>query len=238
MREYTIGSSTSSSGKDVVSEMRIVIGLGNPGREYANTRHNLGFMVVDELGRRHHGDGYRRRFRAEISAITVNGEKVVLVKPQTYMNLSGHAVREVKNWHHVAVDDLLVVHDDLDLTYGQMRMRAKGSAGGHNGLASIIEQLGTGEVPRLKLGIGRGRSAPRSHVLTRFSRDEEASLSALIGAAADAVEQWIAAGIVPAMNAVNGAGAVIPEPPEAGPAPAEVTTGGRSRFGWMKRREA
>ena len=194
-------------------EMKIVVGLGNPGPEYANTRHNVGFMVVDELARRHRAESFRRRFRAHITTVLVNADKAVLVKPQTFMNLSGHAVREVQNWFHAETEDVLVVHDDLDLPYGQLRMRARGSAGGHNGLASIIEQLGTREISRLKIGIGRGGSSPRTHVLARFSSTEEADLRAIVDAAADAVEQWIETGIMPAMNAVNGAAPIVPSPP-------------------------
>lgn len=193
--------------------MRIAVGLGNPGREYANTRHNLGFMVIDELARRHHAEAFRRRFRAEIASALVESEKVILVKPQTYMNLSGHSVREVRNWYHAEVTDILVVHDDLDLTFGQLRMRARGSAGGHNGLASIVEQLGTRDVSRLKIGIGRGRSAPRSHVLTRFSKREEGDLQKIVSAAADAVEIWLESDILEAMNVVNGRDPVaVPTP--------------------------
>lgn len=191
--------------------MRIVAGLGNPGREYRNTRHNIGFMVIDQLARQHRGESFRRRFRAEISGAMIGTEKVVLVKPQTYMNLSGHAVREVMNWYHAAVDEILIVHDDLDLPFGQLRMRARGSAGGHNGLASIIDQLGTRDVSRLKVGIGRGRSSPRSHVLTRFSKDEEADLDTLVSASTAAVELWVSSGVLTAMNEVNGGNPVIPE---------------------------
>lgn len=193
--------------------MRIAVGLGNPGRQYAGTRHNLGFMVIDELARRHHADGFRRRFRAEIATSMIASEKVALVKPQTFMNLSGHSVREVKNWYHAEETDILIVQDDIDLPLGQLRLRARGSAGGHNGLLSIVEQLGTREVPRLKIGVGRGRSAPHAHVLTRFSREEESSVTRIVEAAADAVERWVEHGISEAMNAINGSNPVIPDSP-------------------------
>ena len=183
--------------------MRIVIGLGNPGREYVQTRHNVGFMVVDELARRHGAQGWKNRFRAELAEIVVKAEKLVLVKPQTYMNLSGHAAREVVNWYRLPLDEVLIVADDLDLEFGTLRMRAQGSAGGHNGLASIIEQLGTNRVARLKIGIGRGRSSSISHVLSRFSQDEERQVPDLIARAADAVELWASEGIVAAMNQAN-----------------------------------
>lgn len=170
-------------------------------------------MVIDELARRHHAEGFRRRFRAEIATGMIASEKVALVKPQTYMNLSGHSVREVKNWYHADVTDILVVQDDIDLPFGQLRLRAKGSAGGHNGLASIVEQLGTRAISRLKIGIGRGKSAPHSHVLTRFSREEESAVTSIVGAAADAVERWIEHGVIEAMNAINGSNPVVPDSP-------------------------
>lgn len=183
--------------------MRIVVGLGNPGREYANTRHNVGFMVVEELARRHGSPSWKKRFRSEIGEVLVGTDKVVLVKPQTYMNLSGHATREALNWYHLPLDDLLVVADDLDLEFGALRLRAQGSAGGHNGLASIFEQLGDHRVARLKIGIGRGPSTAVAHVLSRFAPEHERQVPALVARAADAVELWIKDGIVAAMNQAN-----------------------------------
>ncbi len=183
--------------------MKIVVGLGNPGREYATTRHNLGFMVVDELARRAGAAGARKRFRAEIAEGMLGGEKLVLVKPQTYMNLSGHAAREVVNWYHAAREDVLVVLDELDLPFGTIRLRAEGSAGGHNGLASIIEQLGSKAIPRLRLGIGRGSGAATAQVLSRFSPDEARDLPNVVDAAADCAALWASDGIITAMNRCN-----------------------------------
>lgn len=183
--------------------MRIVVGLGNPGREYVATRHNIGFMVVDELARRGGGGGFRKRFKSGLGETFLAGTKLVLVKPQTFMNLSGHAVREVLAWYHAPVDALLVVLDDLDLPFGTLRLRARGSAGGHNGLASIAEQIGHDAFPRLRIGIGRGRSSASARVLSRFSPDEEHELPDLVAAAADAVGWWTEQGIVAAMNRVN-----------------------------------
>jgi PTH1 family peptidyl-tRNA hydrolase len=188
--------------------MRIVVGLGNPGREYAGTRHNVGFLVVDELARRVGADGWRKKFRAELSEgpLPGGGGKLLLVKPQTFMNLSGNAVGEVVRWYHTPIEHLLVVQDDLDLPFAELRLRQRGTAGGQKGVASIIGQLGTNEVARLKIGIGRGRGRtdPSDHVLSRFSREEEAELPFVIGAAADAVERWAREGIDAAMNATNG----------------------------------
>ncbi len=183
--------------------MKLVVGLGNPGREYANTRHNIGFMAINELARRAAAEGTKKRFRSEIREGRLQNEKVILLAPQTYMNLSGHAVREAVNWYHVDIEDVMIVFDDMDLPFGQLRMRPSGTAGGHNGLKSIIEQVGTTQFPRLRVGIGRGRSAARSHVLSRFSPEEEKALPGLIQDVADAIEHWIAHGITATMNGVN-----------------------------------
>ena len=191
--------------------MKLVVGLGNPGSEYARTRHNLGFMVVDELARRAAAGPPKRRFRADVLSVTLAGESVTLVKPQTFMNLSGHAVREARAWYKVDIEDCLIVYDDLDLPFGALRLRTGGTAGGHNGLTSIIEQLGTTSVPRLRMGIGRGAGVARSRVLGRFSATEEPHLAALLGTAADAVTTWIGQGILAAMNGYNGTTA----PPDA-----------------------
>lgn len=183
--------------------MRIIVGLGNPGREYANTRHNVGFMALAELAKRVMAEPPKRRFRADVAEAILHGEKLVLVAPQTFMNLSGLSVQEVLHWYHLPIDDLLVVYDDMDLPFGTIRMRGSGSAGGHNGLSSIIQQLGTNTVPRLRMGIGRGQSAATAHVLSRFNPVEEAALPKLIDAAVEAALRWVDTGLLPAMNAVN-----------------------------------
>jgi PTH1 family peptidyl-tRNA hydrolase len=193
--------------------MKIMIGLGNPGREYAGTRHNVGFMVVTEIAKRAAITTTRKRLRSDLAEGSLDGERIILAAPQTYMNLSGHAVREILNWYRVELDDVLVVLDEMDLPFGQLRMRAKGSAGGHNGLASIIDQLGTDEIPRLRIGIGRPRSVARSHVLSRFSPEETRVLSDVIGQAADAVQLWLRDGIIAAMNDVNRRPASGEDPP-------------------------
>jgi PTH1 family peptidyl-tRNA hydrolase len=160
-------------------------------------------MVVNLLARLAGATAVKKRFRSELVEGLLDGEKFVLVAPQTYMNLSGHAVREVVNWYHLALDDLIVVADDLDLPFGTLRMRARGSAGGHNGLASILEQLGTHEVTRLKIGIGRGPGSATSRVLSRFSSEEERQLPDLIERAAAGVRLWAREGVIAAMNDVN-----------------------------------
>lgn len=182
---------------------KVVVGLGNPGSEYAETRHNVGFMVLDELSRRSPATSASKRFRSVLRENRMNGEKVILVAPQTFMNLSGHAVREVMHWYHVPPEEMLVIVDDLNLPFGSLRMRHRGSAGGHNGLASIIEQTGSMEFPRLRLGIGRGGGASRAHVLSRFAPDERTELPGFIDKAADAAELWLRDGSILAMNAIN-----------------------------------
>jgi len=183
--------------------MRIVVGLGNPGREYAETRHNIGFMVLKELARRNSAKSERSRFRAELTEYFMNGEKIVLVAPQTYMNLSGVAVNQVVNWYRLPIEHMLVVYDEIDLPLGQLRMRETGSAGGHNGLKSIIQELGSDKITRLRVGIGRGPGTAVAHVLSRFNPTEQQAVPDLITRAADAAELWIREGSIAAMNAVN-----------------------------------
>lgn len=193
----------------MAADTRIVVGLGNPGRNYANTRHNLGFMVVDELARRSGESTARSRFRSQLLETRHGGAKLVLVKPQTYMNDSGHAVREALGWYRAPMDRMMVVVDDLDLPFGQLRMRADGSPGGHNGLRSIIEQTGDRAFPRLRIGIGRGGDRAKAHVLSHFAPDEQRVLPDIVGAAADAVVRWLDVGIITTMNEVNGRKSVL-----------------------------
>jgi PTH1 family peptidyl-tRNA hydrolase len=193
--------------------VKIIVGLGNPGQEYAATRHNIGFMVVDRLKRELHATETRKRFRAEVAEAFVGGEKLVLLKPQTYMNLSGIAAREAAQWYKAALEDILVVVDDIELPFGTSRMRPGGSSGGHNGLKSISAELGSDQYARLRLGVGRGGGDARRQVLSRFSKDEEQELPAIIGAGADCVLLWRAEGITTAMNRCNRR----PEPPTPPP---------------------
>ncbi len=183
--------------------MKIIVGLGNPGREYAATRHNVGFMVIDEIARRLAAREGRSRFRAELLETIVDTEKIVLIKPQTYMNLSGVTVREAVHWYKAALDDVLVVTDDIDLPLETLRLRASGSSGGHNGLKSIFAELGTQDVPRLKIGVGRGHGPATRQVLTRFNAEEQRLLPDIIGAAADCALAWRKDGILDAMNRCN-----------------------------------
>jgi PTH1 family peptidyl-tRNA hydrolase len=183
--------------------VKIVVGLGNPGREYAATRHNLGFMVVDEVARRHAVSERRTRFRSDLLEVFDEGTKIVLLKPQTFMNLSGTAVREAVNWYKTPLADVLAVVDDIDLPFGSVRLRAKGGSGGHNGLKSIIAELGIDAFPRMRIGIGRGPGHATRQVLSRFTSDEERVLPSVLEAAADCVLEWERHGIIDAMNRCN-----------------------------------
>ncbi len=198
--------------------MKAIVGLGNPGKQYAETRHNIGFMVIDRLARLHAAPAPKSRFKSLVTEITIGTEKVVLLQPQTFMNLSGDAVRLMGSWYKLYADEILIVLDDLDLPFGTLRLRERGSAGGHNGLSSVIQQLGTNEIPRLRIGIGRGKSPAVAQVLSRFAPDEQAALQAVIEDGADACTIWVREGAITAMNKIN---ATAPKP--------VVETGGSTR---------
>ncbi|MCG6154754.1 aminoacyl-tRNA hydrolase [Rubinisphaera margarita] len=185
--------------------MKAVVGLGNPGRRYQGTRHNIGFLVLDELARRHAASPSSLRHDSEIKEIFLGGEKIVLAAPQTYMNLSGSAVASLVNFHKLPLEDLLVISDDLNLPPGQLRLRASGSSGGQKGLKDIALRLGTEDFARLRFGIGRpsGPMDISAYVLQKFSGDEDDIIQEAIQRAADGVELWIQSGAVEAMNRVN-----------------------------------
>lgn len=183
----------------------LIVGLGNPGREYAANRHNVGFQCLDRLAARH-----RLRFsRVQSSSLITTGRiaerGVVLAKPQGFMNVSGRPVAALARFYQVALPDLLVVYDDIDLPFGTLRLRMEGSAGGHNGMRSIIDHLGTQEFPRLRVGIGRppGRREAAGYVLENFTRAEAREIDETFDRAADAIETWLRDGIAAAMNQFN-----------------------------------
>lgn len=184
--------------------MKIVVGLGNPGEQYAKTRHNVGWMVVDRMADR---AGWAGRGRTRDASAVVQGRyrglDIVLVKPLTYMNVSGVAVRKVLARERAPLSELLVVTDDFSLPFGKMRFRESGSAGGHNGLTSIIEEMGTEKFNRLRVGIGDPSRGAVDHVLGRFEPSERARLDELLDAAADAVEAWAREGVSKAANRFN-----------------------------------
>jgi PTH1 family peptidyl-tRNA hydrolase len=187
-----------------VSELWLVVGLGNPGEEYARTRHNVGFRVADELARRH-GMGFRRtRYRAQESSGQIARVPVRLLKPQTYMNESGFAVYRAAAFHKVPIARILVVHDDMDLPLARLRFREGGSSGGNNGVKSVIASMRSDWFWRLKIGIGRPRPEEAiDHVLAPFRKEEAPLIEEAIGKAADAVEVFLAEGSTEAMNRFN-----------------------------------
>lgn len=185
--------------------MKLVVGLGNPGPEYRKTRHNVGFEVIEELARRHASTSSQRRFDAEAFEIFLNAEKLLLLAPLTYMNLSGRSVGAAVDFYKLAAENVLIVCDDLNLEPGRLRLRADGSAGGQNGLKDIFRRLGTEAVPRLRVGIGRppGRMTATDYVLGKFTEHERTEFELVVAKAADAVEQWVREGIFATMNVVN-----------------------------------
>ncbi len=186
----------------------LIAGLGNPGRAYAGTRHNAGFMALDCLARRWElGWSVSRAFGVRLARLRRGESWIVLCQPQTFMNLSGEAVGKLARYHHVACEHTLVVVDDADLPLGTVRLRPEGSSGGHHGLESIEAHLGTRRYPRLRLGIGRGAGDNREitdHVLNRFSGVERPVFEQVLVRAADQVECWLAEGIRTAMDRYNG----------------------------------
>jgi peptidyl-tRNA hydrolase, PTH1 family len=184
--------------------LKLIVGLGNPGREYEDTRHNVGFNVVEQIARRHRVDLKRSaKWKARTARIATVGEGLLLAAPTTFMNLSGWAVREIATFHKLAPSDVLIVVDDADLPLGRLRIRQSGSAGGHNGLKSVIRELGTSEFPRLRIGVGRQPGELRNHVLGRFEEDERTEIDAALRRAADAGELFGTENIVTVMNRFN-----------------------------------
>ena len=186
--------------------MKLIVGLGNPGRQYAETRHNIGFMVIDYLAGKLDIKVDKVKFTSITGEGFVGPEKIVLAKPQTYMNLSGEAVLDMVHWHKLEPADILVVFDDMDIPLGKLRLRMKGSAGGHNGMKSIIYLVQTDDFPRLRIGIGRPdneRMESVDYVLGKFSGEEARIMTEAVKKAGDAVLAILDKGVEKAMNEVN-----------------------------------
>lgn len=185
--------------------MYLIAGLGNPTKEYDKTRHNVGFSVLDVLADKYGIDVSERKHRAYCGKGIIEGQKVLLVKPQTFMNLSGESLRSAVDYYKIAPEDIIVIYDDISLEPGQLRIRQKGSAGGHNGIKNIIAQLGTQEFPRIKVGVGA--KPPRmdlaDYVLSRFSKGEQELMDAAFREAADAAVMMMTDGAERAMNHYN-----------------------------------
>lgn len=187
--------------------MKLIVGLGNIGKEYSNTRHNIGFMMLDALG-----DCWdfsfkeEAKFKGALGVASVAGEKVFFLKPSTYMNLSGEAVAKVANYYNITPEHILVIYDDMDLDIGESRFKKKGSSGGQKGMGNIIECLGTKEIPRLKIGIGKRPPAwnGKDYVLSAFGKEEKGQVNEVIKASVDGVLLFIKEGIEKTMNEKNG----------------------------------
>lgn len=185
--------------------MYLIAGLGNPTREYDKTRHNVGFLVIDVLADKYNIDVSDRKHKALCGKGVIEGEKVLLVKPQTFMNLSGESIREVVDYYKIDPEDIIIIYDDISLEPGQLRIRLKGSAGGHNGIKNIIAHLGTQEFPRIKVGVGA--KPPKmdlaDYVLGHFSPEEQKIMDEAFGEAAEAAVMMMTTGAERAMNHYN-----------------------------------
>ncbi len=184
----------------------LIVGLGNPGREYAANRHNVGFMCLDRLAGAHSLSFDRRQFKAQVAQGRMAGRRVILLKPQTYVNVSGAAVGAAARFYKIENDRILLIYDDLDLPQGTLRLRPEGGSGGHNGIKSIIQHLGAANFARIRVGIGRppGRMEPQDYVLQNFDPAEREVMDEAIERAASAVEVFLGQGLREAMNRFNG----------------------------------
>lgn len=185
--------------------MYYIVGLGNPGMKYENTRHNVGFLTIDYLAEKHGIKVKKLKHKSFIGEGVISGQKVMLIKPQTYMNASGEALREIRNFYKFEEDELIVIYDDIDIEFGSIRIRQKGSAGTHNGMKSIIYQLQYDNFPRIKIAVGKRPDYMNlaNFVLSGFSKDEAATVRQEIIMASDAVDMILADGIAKAMNKYN-----------------------------------
>ena len=184
--------------------MFLIVGLGNPGREYENTRHNIGFAAIDIIAEKYNIDVNRTKFKGEYGEGFINGNKVILLKPYTFMNLSGESVREAIDFYKLTEEEVLIIYDDISLEVGRLRIREKGSAGGHNGIKSIINHIGTDVFTRIKIGVGAPKGDLVNHVLGKFSKEEVNILKQTLDVVAKATEYIIANGAKDAMNKFNG----------------------------------
>jgi PTH1 family peptidyl-tRNA hydrolase len=189
-----------------MTDTYLIIGLGNPGREYKDTRHNIGFMLIDHIAVRLNARGMKLQSKAIVISALYEERKIILAKPQTFMNLSGQSVQGLLHFYKIPFENLLVAHDDLDIPLGTIRIRPTGGPGGQRGMASTIEQLGTKDFPRLRLGIGRppGRMDAKDYVLQDFSKDDMKLLPEILEHGVDAALTFVTHGLNKAMNQFNG----------------------------------
>ena len=184
--------------------MFLIVGLGNPGKEYDGTRHNIGFAAVDCIAEKYNIELNREKFKGVFGEGFINNKKVILLKPTTYMNLCGESVREIVNFYKISNEEIIVMYDDISLPVGKMRIREKGSHGGHNGIRNIILNLGTDVFPRVKIGVGAPKGNLVSHVLGKFSDEENVILKETVDASVKAAETIISSDTKEAMNKYNG----------------------------------
>ena len=186
--------------------MYIIVGLGNPGQKYEHTRHNVGFDAIDEIARQHNIRVDKLKHRALLGEGRIGGEKVVLVKPQTYMNLSGESLISLANYYKVEDENIIVIYDDIDLDVGKLRIRQKGSAGSHNGMKSIVKCLGSSDFPRIRIGVSKPDKNMdlADFVLSRFSKEDRILVEESIERVVKAVEETMESNLDKAMNKYNG----------------------------------
>ena len=189
-----------------MEKLTVIAGLGNPGNKYENTRHNVGYSTIDLLSSKHGIKVNKVKHKALTGEGTIAGKRVLLVKPQTFMNLSGESIRDIAEWYKLPMDNIIIIYDDVDLPVGTVRIRPKGSSGTHNGMKSVIYQLQSDEFPRIRVGVGK---APEGwnladYVLSRFGADEAGAIRESIERAADAAAAIVASGVSAAMNQYNG----------------------------------
>lgn len=186
--------------------MKMIIGLGNPGKQYENTRHNIGFQAIDALANSLSAPPMQSKFNGMFSIVHTSNGKVILVKPLTFMNLSGQCVAPLMDYFDIDVDDIVVLYDDLDFVPGEIRLRQKGSAGGHNGMKSLIAHLGTDQFNRIRIGIGRPNNGMKvaDYVLSNFSKEETPVIEDTVRRVSDACEAWLQDSFLEVMNKYNG----------------------------------
>ena len=184
--------------------MILIVGLGNPGKQYEQTRHNIGFDVIDYMANKYNIDVNREKFKGICGEGFIENKKVILLKPLTYMNLSGESIRELANFYKLEDDEIIVVYDDISLDIGRLRIREKGSAGGHNGINSIIQNLGGDKFPRVKVGVGQPKDNLVNHVLGKFSKEDREHIEKVIPVVSDAIVEIVKNDAKESMNKFNG----------------------------------
>ncbi|GKU85017.1 aminoacyl-tRNA hydrolase [Niallia sp. NCCP-28] len=185
--------------------MKLIVGLGNPGKQYENTRHNIGFDIIDCIAKDYSIALDKAKFKGIFGMGTIEGEKVILLKPLTYMNLSGESIRPIVDYYDIELENIVIIYDDLDLPVGKIRLRQKGSSGGHNGIKSTIAHLGTEKFNRIRIGIDRPKNGMKvpDYVLGKFTKEEQADLEAVIKKSSEACGQWMKEPFLQVMNKYN-----------------------------------